>query len=714
MSFSLNLIFAAIYFLMITTKIYIMKKSYISIPAFLLTLILSTTNGNTQENIAWMSDFTSEIIAGSYTYSYNFYTLEDECKIKIEEKKTNKKGSETIQSYIVYLSDISPSSLSFKSSGKVLVINMETIQSQKFIGQYEGDEFSGYTNEISIYTSEVDKARSMIDAILSHIETCKDNERSWTSTEEAFNWLTENIGESSISGSTYQQKFGKAAKSYLAFLESETTDSKGQQKLDHYTFDLSDIESDGMKLVVSGKALKIHLPVRDKKNYIQVKTNNTENSYARDLNIHVDDIEKARNQMNALKYLVSNTVSERAEYADYKQAILFVKENLKEVVVGSNTYAQSLSFEDSSSGLITYTSVKTDAKELSKEEVSQFYLRDIHPDANLSVSASSAVINMETSDKKKYIKQSLNGDLRSYTNTLEIFVGTIDDARDLIHAIKFAQKNSEGGIRKFESMDETKEWLNQNPGEITMDSKHTRQNLIVTSTEGNKLELKVITASEGVSPVDETYEIYPEDLAMEDIAILISGKKVSVPLSTGKLKYIKSYKDGEIQNYSKTTEVLFDDVKTAKSFVEAIRFIYQNSKPEEDALAGTDNAFNFLVRTLGKVEVPGKIYDQKIEKAENNNCKLKYSLSETNSKLETIHQAYEFLLSDIDAHNSSIEILGKELKINLITREKEKLIKPFKEGEAANFTYNFDLYTDDILVAKKILEAFDVLAKECK
>ncbi len=690
-----------------------MKRNSIYFIAFSLCIMFCLSNVYAQDKISWLQDYTSEIPAGSYTYRYDYFTLEKDCKIRIEEKKTNKKGVESTISSEFYLSDISPSSLSFKSSGNLLAISMETVESQKFISLYEGDELDGYTNELSVYTDEVDKARAIIESFLSHIETCKDNEKTWTSTEEAFNWLNQNIGESIKSGSVYKQKFTKGNKSFLVSFESETTDSKGNQQTSQSTLDVSDMDPANIKLEVSGITLKINIPVRDKQNYVQVKSGDGEINYTKDLNIYIDDVEDARNKISALKYLISNTEVQRTNFAEYNQAMLFVKENLKEVHVGSNTLSQSLSFENSPSGLVSFKVIKTDSKGISNEELSEFYLCDI-ANVNLKISSGNAYITIETVDNLKYIRQSIHGELSSYSNNLEIYTSEIDEARDLIHALTFAQKTCNIGLLKFDDMEFAKEWLSSNLEEILFDSETIRQQLAVASTEGNKIELKLIKSSEGSTPVDETFEIYPEDLSMKDIGIEISGKKLSVPLSTGKLKYIKSYLDGEIQTYNKSVEVLFSDVKKAKNFIAAIGFIHQNSESVDHSFADEKIAFDYLENSIGKVEISGTIYDQKIERDDENKCKLTYSCSQTDSKGTTIQFSYEFHISDIDTDHASIEISGKELKVDLITTEKEKLIKPFKEGEAGSFTYNFDIYTDDTLTARKIIAAFDALADQCK
>lgn len=392
----------------------------------------------------------------------------------------------------------------------------------------------------------------------------------------------------------------------------------------------------------------------------------------------------------------------------------FIAENLKDITVGSNTFSQSLTFEDSPSGLVNYKSIKTDSKGISKEQSLQFYLCDIKPVVTLNVSTSTAEISIVTIDKTKYIKQTLDGNLMSYISSVKIYVDDIDAARNIINALEYSLKNSISGIQTFSNSDEAKEWLNQNIGEVIIDSKKIQQNITISSSEENKIEMKRITSSEGGSAINETYEIYPEDLTMENIVIKISGKKLTIPLSTGKLKYIKYHKDGVIQNFSTKAELLFDDIKTAKSFIAAISFMFENSQIEDRTLDDENIAFEYLNSNLKKVEVGNNIYEQKIEKIDDNICKLKYTLTKTDSKGVSIENAYEFMALDIDTENSSIAIYGKELKVSIVTNAKEKLIKPYKNGEAGNFIYKFDLYADDILTAKKLLAAFQSLSDICE
>jgi hypothetical protein len=691
-----------------------MKKTGFTIPLlFIVSMILGIYGAGAQD-IDWLAPYTAEINAGSYVYKYGFSAVDNnDCKLKIDEQKTDNKGKTSSGSYVLYISDINPSSLSFKASGKVIEVNMEVRLSQKFITVFEEGEFDGYTNKMTITMDEVDKARSFIEAIKSHIDPCQKSERTWTSQEETFAWLANTIGISQISGTTYKQSFSKGEKSYMAQLITEKTDSKGSTQSETCIFDLSDINPSSISVSVSGSDLAIELPVRDNKYFIQVRSADGNISYSKGVEIHADDIEQARNIANALTFLVSGTHAERKEWTGYTQALSFVKDNLREVRSGSSSYSQSLSFGTSPSDKVSFKCIITDSKGTSSEEVSEIYLNELMPAASLNVSSSSAYISLEIRDKNKYIRQIIDGKTGSYTNSLKIIVEDIDNARDMAGALEYAINNSKSGVIEFSSEEKAMEWLRGGPGEVNIDSKNIKQTLRIAPELENKLELLAVTTDEGSTAASERYEIYPEDLSVGDLEIKVSGKKLYVPLSTGKLKYIKVFKENELQNFSSGADVYFEDVLKAKNFISAVKFMHEKSMVRDRLQISESAAWDYINSHLKKIETSGIQYDQKLEK-DNDNCKLKFTRVETDSKGVSTEYVYEFILSDIDPASSGLVVLSAKLYLNLITKGKQKLIKTYKNGEAGNFIYDFDLFVDDVLVAKNMLGALSTLLDSCK
>ncbi len=692
-----------------------MKKSVpIYSTLYVIMLMLFNVFSNAQEPVSWLAEFSNDIPIGSYIYNYGYTTIDNNnCKLKIEEKKTDKKGSISTKSYIIYLADIDPASISFKTSGSSVIVNIGIRQSQKFISVFDEGELDGYTNSISIYMNEVDMARSFIDAIKTNSENCKENDKSWTSRSETLDWLSENIGESVASGTSYKQSFSRGEKDYLAQLAIESTDSKGVSEKMTYHFNLNDIDPGKINLVVSGKYFKIELPVRDNKYYLQVEKGET-TTYTKELEIYSDDIEQARNIVNALVYAVSETpVPERKAWDSYAAALVFIKSAMHEVQVGSYTISQEFSYDASPSGMVRFTTRKTDSKGVTTEETNSFYLNDIQSAVKLNASSKNVSIELTIKDKEKYIRQTGESGILSYTYAIEIYQTGIEEAREMLNAFEYAIGKSSSGAIEFTDLDKAIQWLTENLGKVIIDTKTTDQNITIQTDNENKTELKVVTTNEGSAAVTELFEIYPEDLIPEDMEIEVSGKKLWVSLSTGKLKYIKVYRDNVLQSYTYDTDVLFDDVQQARNFIGAMRLIHEKSKVQDRTMQDKSAAITFIMENLGKVEINGEVFEQKAETRDNDDCKMNYLLTETDSKGVSTEYKYEFTLSDIDPADSKIYVSGNELQVKLETKDNTKLIKPYKNGEAGSFIYSLELQVSDILVAKKLLGAFVAMSKAC-
>jgi hypothetical protein len=694
-----------------------MKTSWLHFTIILtICLFFSINPLRAQENISWLKNFTNDITVAPNTFSYSFKTVDNNsCKISIEEKKTDKKGVITTMIYQLYLSDLNTSAINFKTSGSTVTINMEIKQSQKFIRVYKNGELDEYTEKVSITMNEVDMARSFIEAMKSNIANCQSSERKWTSRDETMKWMTQNIGKSESSGTVYEQSFKAGEKSYLASLESVSTDSKGVKQSMTCDFNLNDINSTKINMVVSGKTFHIVLPARENNYYIRLKKGTGEISYVKELGIYSDDLEQARNILNGLVYLVSETPApERKAWNSYNAALGFVKENVSEVKNGTSTIGQSFSFDASPSGIAQFITSKTDSKGIAAKNYTSFYLIDLQPSVNLEVTSKSITLNLSTKDKNKYIKESNDNSTLAYSGFAEIVVTDLENARELAHALEYAIGKSEKGLQEFSTLDKAINWITSNVTEVKIDVETINQTLKVITDNENKIELKAVTTGEKSTSIVEDFEIYPEDLKVDDLKIKVSGKKLAVDLSTGKFKYIKYFKDNVLQNYSANAEILFDDVLKAKNFITAISMLRNKSQVADRSMNDKASAWRYIMENTKKMEVAGESLDQKMEQRDGDNCKGRFTRTETNSKGVSVENIYEFIVSDIDAKYSEIAISSKSLKVTLVTKGKEKLIKPYKNGESGNFINSVDIDADNVLVAKKLIAAFGSLAGLCK
>lgn len=672
---------------------------------FTAVTVLSAQALQAQDKISWLDDYTGDIQIGNESYRYNFTNVEgDDCKLKFEELHTNKKGITAVSSWIFYLSDIDPSAISFKAKGKSIKLTIVTNRSQKFISYYEGEELDGYTEKITITMNEVDMARSFIETLKEMLTICNETQVVWENRNQAFNWLMDNVGEAMDNGTEWEQEFNKGERDYLVEFEAKSVNSKGEQLSSNSIFDLSDIDSMGINLKISGKSLIVEVPVKESKKYIEVKSPGG-SQFTPKLLIYTNEIERARQVVNALSYLVGNTIPDRPKWDSYGSSLEFVKDNLGELRVADDLYSNALNFEASPSGLVNLVLVKTESDGTSESVEYAFYLTDITEQLKLEVSKNSITLGIVTKEKHEYIREMKDEKVSDYTSSLNIYVSDINRARDVLNAFEYAIGASEEKIEEFTSIDQIESWFSENIGQIEIGEDVYTQNLILSEEHENQMKVENNTTR---------YILYPEDISLDKLDIKVNGKKLYVLLQTEKGKYVKVIENGILQNFTSSSEVLFYDPLVAKNFMAAIRFLQENSVVQERADMQKEEAMASILENIQNIELSDKQYEQKVEIGDEGSCIMNFTRVETDSKGGARKYSYEFTLSDIDPDNSKFTIKGKSVIINLITRGNEKLIKPYKDEEAGDFVDDFIIYADDVLLAKKTLAAFAALSEECK
>jgi hypothetical protein len=676
-------------------------------------LLLGSGTVSAQDKIAWLEDYTQEMVIGKETYQYSFSEVEGkECKLEFQETVTNQKGKTESCSWIFYLADIDPGALKFNSRGKAIELVIATINTQKFISYYEEGEMDAYVDEIKLKMNEVDQCRSFIEVLKDHIGSCESANLSWEDREGSFNWLTGNIDLADNGDIQWEQEFTRAEKPYLAQLSSASLINKGEQEKFKYRFDLNDIDHAGVKLSVSGKSLSVIVPVKDGERFVQVITPE-KTEYQDELKIYVDEIDLARQTVLAMAHLVSNTDPDRPEWSSYGEALGFVEEHLGEVNIGGDVFDHSLTYDASPSGMVEMSIKETDSDGDTEELTHAFYLSDLIENAQLAVSRTKITVTLETREGNDFVRRTSGDLVKGYSSELEFQMEDIDKARDLMYAFEYAIANSQEEIRVFESIGEVNSWMAENLGTLYREDETYEQELLVLEGEGKPIEFKLTQTKEEKEETETHYLIYPIDINLEELDIDVSLGRLNVTLQTEE-NYVKKIVNGELQNFSDDADVYFSDPLVAKNFLAAIRYLMENAGQAVLPEMSREEAFVFLSDRIQNLELPEDSYEQKIESAEGDQCLLKATRLETNSKGASDEYVYEFTASDIHEGNSGLSVRGKLIRINLVTAGNEKLIKPYKNGTVDDFEDEFMLYADDVLLAKQIVSAFGVLAEGCK
>lgn len=680
----------------------------------LLVLSFGLLKGQEAPTIDWLKEYRGEVPVGNNTYWYEYsYFNKELCGISIKSVKISKKGDESVSRNELYLSDIDENAVTFKVTGKYITVNLETKNSQKFIRYFEDGEFDSYVSSVEIYTDQVDKARSLIDVFKEKLKECNRQEKSWGSLKAGLDWLADNISATTQDETEYNQSFSyDGARNYLVAFNRNYNDSKGNKINEVYSFNLADLDPDAVSLNVRGTDLSIELNTKDNDKYIGISENGDMQNYDNDFEILVPGLEEARDIVQAFRYVIPLSKPEYTTFPDASQASLYLKENIREITAGSYTYTQSFDQENTPHGIVTYTSKRTDSKGTTTESKYQLYLNELQPEAELSVSGTDVILELNVKDKQKLIRTFEDSELQNYSNQIEIYASDIESARELANAFNYAVINSDPGLLNWTDAAKASEWLSSNIGTVAEPGTSYEQKLSFDPGNNYKTVLNVITI-DSKGQTDEVFEFYVSDIDRDNLELSTSSKKMFVEVSTGKEKLVRVTKSGEIQNYGSSVDFLFEDTRQARNFINALKYLASGVKQQEKSFADSRSAFKYISSSLAPVSTGSYKYDQSVEMIDDDPCRIKFMVTQLDSKDASTGYVYEFAMSDINPEAVKLEISGKEMTVELETKAKEKLIKPYKNGEPQNFDYDFEIFTDDVVAARNIIGAIKTMAKNC-
>lgn len=676
-------------------------------------VVTGSLNMHAQDDISWLQAYTDEMVIGKETFRYTYQTVEgNDCKVEFKEYVTGRKGETELRSWIFYLSDLDPEALNFNARGKSILVTLETENEQKFISLYEGDTFDGYTEELMLTMNEVDQARQFIEAVKEHIHSCRESAVTWNNRKDALDWLTTHIGEATDDDVQWEQQFSVGDQPYLVTLSSRSVDDKGTEETFDYLFDLSDIDPPSIKLVVSGRSLHVEIQAKERKRYIQLKADDGI-EYTQELNIYADDIEQARQIVHALNYAVSHTEVTRPVWEDYNAALEYIQANHREVSVGADLYEHSLEYDLFASDILNVGIKKTESDGVTEETVYSFYPADMTETLQLEVDRDEITVEMETKEDQDFIRRSSGGNVTGYVSQFEFNAPGIDEARNLIGAWEYIIENSVEELESFESVEEVNAWMEYNFPVLSRDGVTFEQAVSVNGDLNNQITITRTETEEDGETTTQLYVLYPEDIDQESLKIQVRFGKLTVAIETGREDYIKHHENGAVENFTDKAELYFFDPLVAKNFMEAVRFLITDLSGREDPEMSREEAFEFLSEQVPVIELPEVSHEQTLEVLEPENCKIKFTRLETEKDKPGEEYVFEFMASDLSGSDSELTVRGNLLEINLETAGNRDLVKPFENGEVQDFSDGFVIYADDVLQAKKILNAFIALSELC-
>lgn len=629
----------------------------------------------------------------------------------------DEKGKSTNEKYEFYVSDIDKNTIIRKTSGKKLFISLSINNNQKFIKHFKEDQPDGYTSSLEILLSGADEAQELANLFKTTIPLVNSSEKGWKTNTDALNWLKNNITNLNSGPVAFEQSFSFGErKDYIASFTRKKTDQKNVSNEEKFEFSLPDLNSKKTEIKISGNQLSVRVETKAGDPYIKYSKNKDQQSYVNDFEIIAEDVDQARNIIAAFIVAIEKSKPVMPDFSSFQKSLDFITNNTMGLTLDKKTLDQKISFTPGNGTKSIFIYTEPDPKGKPVEERYEFYLNDLDPNSvAFKVSRERIAIVCNSKNKTKFIKYFKDNTLQNFQDGINILTSDIETSREMAEAFKAAIKSSAFQPAAWKNISDPVAFLTSALTGETIASDVYKLNFSSISPE--PLNVRYVlgkTDSKGISD-ESSYEFYPYLLDPGTVKIASSGKYLSVVASVkDKDPFIKVFKKGEQQAFDDVIEIMAFDARQAQDIAEAIKYIASFSKPKDKVWADKQSALKYIMGNAGDIKSERTDVKQKIELINDDPCKISLTVSRTDEKGKTMDEIYEFALSDMNKQMVGLKVSGKNVEVSLASKNKEKLVKVYKNGVQQAWGTDLKVVTNDVETARNIAEAFRSAILQCE
>jgi len=642
---------------------------------------------------------------------------ESKGKLSFISVSVDDKGKTAKEGFEFYISDIDKNTIIRKTSGKKLFISLSINNNQKFIKHFKEDKLDSYTNNLEILLSSADDAQELVNLFKTAIPLVNSSEKGWNTNTDALSWLKTNISKINSGPATFEQSFSFGErKDYLAGYEVKKTDQKGVSTDEKYEFSILDINKKNLTVNVSGTQLSVLVETKGNEPYIKYTKNNEPQSFAKDFEIIAEDIDQARNIIAAFSTAIDKSKQVIPDFGSLQKALDFITKNTIDLNQEKKAITQKITFIPGNGTKSIFTYAEPDSKGKQIEELYEFYLNDLDANSiNFKVSGKKITIISVSQNKTKFIRYYKDNLLQDFQNEIDILTSDIETSREMVEAFKSAIKSSETQPSVWKNIGDAVTFLSNTLTGETVGPDIYKLNFSSISTE--PLDVRYTqgkTDSKGAT-LEQSLEFYPYMLDPGSVKIESSGKYLNVEVSvTGKKSFVKVFKEAKQQSFDDAIEIMAFDARQAKEIAGAIKYLSGNGKPKDKVWGDKQSVIKFITENVGDMKSEGKEIKQKIGLTNNDPCRVSFTVSNTDDKGKTTDEIYEFTLADMNKLMVDLKVSGKNVEVNIPCKNKEKLVKVYKNGVQQAWGTEAKIEANDVETAKNIVEAFKSAISQCE
>lgn len=533
--------------------------------------------------------------------------------------------------------------------------------------------------------------------------------QSENSLKEVLAELKASVKEAESGSYTFEQSMDqKGVSPHKMVFRQKKTSKKGKSENYSFEFSLRDCDSRSIEVENKKDLLLVNLSAKNRQNFIKVFEDGQQQDYTSEIQIIADDIDNAREIKQQLydaiklaKELDSSCLPE-----SFEAQISWLNQNISSFEINETSYGQTFKMNGIKSTNATLNRTIGSGKKLT-EEVWKFNLADLNSrEVEITIDDKDVFVEVGTNDKLKYIYYEKDGEQQNYTAELKFYMDELEEAKCLKSVLEAVIKACRNNIVKTPDVIEPLKYLSEKIKNIENQNESITQEIDASCITQLKMEPK---------KSDELVYVFNlADIESSSIEIDIKGRAVMVNLNSGKPKFIQSFENEKIDNYTNEISVYAASVENAEqlksALIQSIKFCENEPifSPPENVGQNLKWMKDHLNENAKMLEV-----EQYMELIDGNECKWQFKVVESEKDKET-EEVFEFNLSDLDKSSIQLNISGKALFVEAKTRNKEKIIKYIKNGEPDDYQNSFLIRLGNLEDARKMIKVLQASIANCK
>lgn len=173
----------------------------------------------------------------------------------------------------------------------------------------------------------------------------------------------------------------------------------------------------------------------------------------------------------------------------------------------------------------------------------------------------------------------------------------------------------------------------------------------------------------------------------------------------GKIKYFGIYEDGVLSKYDNKIKLKMTDVETAESILYILPKVAESCEQKFES-----QELSWLINSFEDGLIQDR-YEQSLDANEEKSCA--YIFKKTDQEKNKFEE-YEFNFYDVDSRQLELSISGKDIELDVKTKNKEKIFTKHDEKGKLSYSNNFSMMFSDVKSLRIAKETFKAAADKCK